>query len=66
MRVAAEFIFAAERLIGRDVRPELLPEADRATVEYYLDCLSKKFSRSKARADIYRAAQSALHINEGS
>jgi hypothetical protein len=44
----AEFIFAAERLIVRDVRPELLPEGDRATVEYYLECLSKKFSGSKA------------------
>ena len=47
IRVAAEFIFAAERLIARDVRPELLPESDRATVEYYLACLSKKFCDSQ-------------------
>jgi hypothetical protein len=46
IRVTAEFIFAAERLIARDVRPELLSESDRATVEYYLKCLSKKFSSS--------------------
>lgn len=47
VRVAAEFIFAAERLIARDFKPELLPESDRATVEYYLECLSKKFSDSR-------------------
>ncbi len=64
IRFAAEFIFAAERLIARDVRPELLPESDRATVEYYLECLSKKFSGSKARADTYRVVQSAMHIDD--
>jgi hypothetical protein len=47
IRVASEFIFAAEPLIARDVRPELLPESDRATVEYYLECLSEKFSGSQ-------------------
>ena len=47
IRVAAEFIFAAEQLIARDVRPEILPESDRATVEYYLERLSKKFSGSQ-------------------
>jgi hypothetical protein len=62
--VAAEFIFAAERLIACDVRPELLPESDRATVEYYLECLSKKFSGSKAPTNIYRAVQSAIHIDD--
>jgi hypothetical protein len=62
IRVAAEFIFAAERLIARDVRPELLPDSDRATVEYYLECLSKKFSRSSA--DISRAVQSALRMDD--
>jgi hypothetical protein len=45
---AAEFIFAAERLIVQDVRPEGLPENDRATVEYYLECLSKQFCGSQA------------------
>ena len=66
IRFAAEVIFAAERLIARDVRPELLPESDRATVEYYLECLSKKFSgsNSKARADTYRVVQSAMHIDD--
>ena len=64
IRVAAEFIFAAERLIAGDVTPELLPESDRATVEYYLECLSKKFSGSKERADIYRAGQKAIHIDD--
>jgi hypothetical protein len=52
IKVAAEFILAAERLIARDVKPELLPESDRATLKYYLECLSKKFSGSQARADI--------------
>ena len=61
MKVAAEFKAAAERLIGRDVRLELLPESDRATVEYYIECLSKKFSCSKACADISRAVQTAIH-----
>jgi hypothetical protein len=54
--LAAEFVFAAERLIVHDVTPEALPESDRATVEYYLECLSQKFSRSKAPADIYPLA----------
>jgi len=45
----ADFVFAAERLIARDVTPEGLPESERATVEYYLECLSKQFSGSKAR-----------------
>jgi hypothetical protein len=61
---AAEFIFAAERLIVRDVRPELLPENERATVEYYLECLSKKFSGSKARADVGRVPHRAIHIDD--
>ena len=43
MTAAAEFIFAAERLIARDVRPELLPEHDRAAIEYYLKHLSQNF-----------------------
>ena len=43
VRVAAEFALAAERLIVQDVRPELLPASERATVQYYLECLSKKF-----------------------
>ncbi len=64
IRVAAEFIFATERLIARDVRPELLPESDRATVEYYLACLSKQFSGSKAGANISRVVQSAIHIDD--
>jgi hypothetical protein len=51
--VAAEFVFAAERLIVHDVTPEALPESDRAAVEYYLECLSQKFYGSKAPADIY-------------
>jgi hypothetical protein len=41
--VAAEFLSAAERLMIDDVRPEILSERDRATVQYYLQCLSKKF-----------------------
>ena len=49
LAAVAEFIFAAERLIVREVKPELLPENDRATMEYYLECLVKKFSDLKAR-----------------
>ena len=49
---AAEFIFAAERLISRDVAPELPPEIDRATVEYYLRYLSKKFSGSLVQRSV--------------
>ncbi len=41
--VAAEFLSAAERLMVNDVRPEILSERDRTTVQYYLQCLSKKF-----------------------
>jgi hypothetical protein len=55
---ASEFIFAADRLMVHDVRPELLPERDRATVEYYLECLSEKFSRST------RVVHSTLHIDD--
>lgn len=44
---AADFIFAAERLIAKDVTPELLPENERLTIQYYLDCLSKQFWDSK-------------------
>ena len=51
---AAEFIFAAERFMARDVTPELLPENERTTIEYYLDCLSKQFWDSKARSNISR------------
>jgi len=61
---AAEFIFAAERLIAGDIRPELLPESDRATVEYYLECLSKKFAASKASADICRTVQGTIDIDD--
>lgn len=61
---AAEFIFAAERLILRDVRPELLPENDRATIEYFLECLSKKFSDSNARVNISRVLHNAIHIDD--
>ena len=49
---AADFIFAAERLIAGDVMPELLSENDRTTIEYYLECLSKKFSVPATRANI--------------
>ena len=45
--VAAEFVVAAERLILHDVQPELLPERERATLKYYLDFLSKKFSEGQ-------------------
>jgi hypothetical protein len=62
---AEEFIFAAERLIARDVDPEVLPEKERATVEYYLELLSKKFSGSQARANISRVLQSALSLEDG-
>ena len=62
---AAEFIFAAERLIARDVMPELLPENDRASIEYYLECLSQKFSASKTRGSISRVLQSALDMEGG-
>ena len=62
---AEEFIFAAERLIARDVRPEVLPEGERATVEYYLELLSKKFSASTARANMSRVLQSALALEDG-
>ena len=41
--VTAEFVVAAERLMVHDVTPELLPESDRSTVQYYLKCLSQKF-----------------------
>lgn len=47
--VAAEFVVAAERLILHDVNPELLPERERATLKYYLDCLSKKFSEGHVK-----------------
>jgi hypothetical protein len=42
---AAEFISAAERLLARDVRPEVLPDNERASIEYYLKLLSTKFYR---------------------
>jgi hypothetical protein len=61
---AAEFIFAAERLIARDVRPEGLPEQERATIEYYLECLSTQFCGSKARANMSRVRQSAIQVDE--
>lgn len=61
---AADFIFAAERLVVRDVRPELLPENDRAAIEYYLECLSKKFSDSKVRANISRVLHSAIQTDD--
>ena len=61
---AEEFIFAAERLITRDVRPEALPESERATVEYYLELLSKRFSDSNARASISRVLQTALPLED--
>jgi len=57
--VGSDFISAADRLMAHDVRPELLSERDRATVEYYLQGLSEKFSRSP------RVAHSALHVDEG-
>ena len=57
---ATEFISAAERLIARDVRPEVLPENERACVEYYLKLLSQKFTR----ASISRVLRSALHIDD--
>lgn len=41
---AKEFIFAAERLIARDVKPDVLPDNERACVEYYLEVLSRKFA----------------------
>ena len=47
LSAAAEFIFAAERLIAREVTPELLPETERAAIEYYLECLSKQFWDSR-------------------
>ena len=52
---AAEFIFAAERLIARDVIPEPLTQSDRANIEYYLECLSKKFSASETRGNISKS-----------
>ena len=52
MTAAAEFIFAAERLIARDVRPELLPEHDRAAIEYYLKHLSQNFFISQTGVNI--------------
>ena len=51
MAAAAEFIFAAERLIARDVRPELLSEHDRAAIEYYLKHLSQDFFISHTGVD---------------
>lgn len=62
---AEEFIFSAERLIALGVRPEVLPESERASVEYYLELLSKKFCGLKARASISRVLQSALFLAEG-
>lgn len=61
---AEEFIFAAERLIARDVRPEFLPESERATVEYYLELLAKRFSGSTALASISRVLQKALSLED--
>jgi hypothetical protein len=61
---AEDFIFAAERLIARDVGPEVLPESERATVEYYLEMLSKKFSGANARAKISRFLQGALSTED--
>jgi hypothetical protein len=61
---AEEFIFAAERLIARDVRPELLPESERATVEYYLELLAKMFSGSTARANRPSVLQKALRLED--
>ena len=62
---AAEFVFAAERLVAREVMPEALPETERVAVEYYLELLSRKFSGSRARANISRVLQSALCVEEG-
>jgi hypothetical protein len=61
---AAEFISAAERLIARDVRPEILPENDRAIIEYYLECLSKKFATGKMQSSLSRVLQSAIHLED--
>ena len=61
---ATEFISAAERLIARGVRPEVLPESERACVEYYLKLLSQKFAASQTRASIWRILRSALHIDD--
>jgi hypothetical protein len=57
---AAEFIFAAERLIARDVRPEGLPENERTTVEYYLERLVRQFCGSKTAAGVSPVLQSAM------
>ena len=61
---ATEFISAAERLVAQDVRPEVLPEHERACVEYYLKLLSQKFSASQTRASIWRVLRNALHIDD--
>ena len=47
--VATEVVHAAERLILHDVKPEFLPERERAALQYYLDCLSKKFSEGHVK-----------------
>jgi hypothetical protein len=54
--LAAEFVSAAERLMVHDVRPELLSQSDRARVEYYLKCLSEKFSSEQRPADSSQVA----------
>ena len=61
---ATEFISAAERLIARDVRPEVLPENERARVEYYLKLLSHKFAASQTQASISRVLRSALQTDD--
>ena len=61
---ATEFISAAERLIVRDVRPEVLPENERACIEHYLKLLSEKFAGSQTRASISRVLRSALHLDD--
>ena len=61
---ATEFISAAERLIARNVRPEVLPENERACIEHYLTLLSQKFAASQTRASISRVLRSALHLDD--
>ena len=39
-----KFIFAAERLMIHDVKPECLSEVELKAIRYCLECLSDKFS----------------------
>jgi hypothetical protein len=43
-RDVAKFVFAAERLMIHDVKPEYLSDVDLKAIRYYLECLSDKFS----------------------